>query len=356
MAGNSAGYFGQVLAVEIAGTHQQQVAVGPVFGFQFRKEGFCIGGHPKAGCGEAFRHHFRGDGFQFFVFYGMWVEIDVRFVGFVHGVVVVGEELLFQGAEGVEFHAGYESPAGEVAFDGPGGGLQLGGGVGEIPENSGSAVFRQHLQSPGRAGKRAYGPIKEIIADSQCAANRQGCRDVLEVVFPENPQGHPFIAENQTGLLLADFCRVGFIGRAGDVALCGGDVPEVRIAFKIEKASSRFDELCEPAELFHIVVKSGKDVDMVPGNTAQHPDMGMVEVKFGSPVFGGGEVLIPLEDGDAGVIAEADHGVESFELGAHHVVESHAAFAEDMHDHGGDGGFAVAAADDHAGFVARLLV
>ncbi len=285
----------------------------------------------------------------------MRVEIDVSLVGCVHGMAVMGEELLFQGAEGVEFHAGDKSPAGEVAFNGPGGSLQLGGGVGEIAENGGGAVFRQYLQSPGRAGKGAHGPVKEVVTHSQGAANRQGCRDILEVVLPENLQGHPFIAINQTGLLLADFCRVGLVGRAGDVALCCGDLPEMRVPSKIEKASPRFDELREPAELFHIVIKGGEDVDMVPGDTTQHPDMGMVKVKFGPPVIWGREVLVPFKDGDAGVVAQTDHGVESFDLGSHHVVEGHAAFAQDVHDHGGDGGFAMAAADNHADFFACLL-
>ena len=82
----------------------------------------------------------------------------------------------------------------------------------------------------------------------------------------------------------------------------------------------------------------------------------MIEVEFGAAVDGRGEIFVALDDHDPGRLAEANHDVEAFQLRPHHVVGLDAAMAQHMEYHRRGCGLAVAAADDDAELVFRLLV
>lgn len=108
--------------------------------------------------------------------------------------------------------------------------------------------------------------------------------------------------------------------------------------------------------MLHVVFEGGEDVHVVPRDAGEDGDVGVVVVELRAPVDGGGEVFVAFEDGYFAGVAEVYHGVETFEQGACHVVELDAAVFEDVHNHGGGGGFAVAPADDDAAFVFGLFV
>ena len=95
---------------------------------------------------------------------------------------------------------------------------------------------------------------------------------------------------------------------------------------------------------------------MVPGDPAEQGDVGLVQVELRAQVDRRGEVFIALDDHHGRFVREPDHHIETFKLGADHVVAVHPGLLQHMEDHGRDGGFAVAPADHDAFLVFRLFV
>lgn len=286
------------------------------------------------------------------------IEIDDGFVSGVHGMGVLGQESRVEAAEGVQFHAGDEPAGGVLLFDGADGGLQFGGGVGEVEEDGGLPVFGYFLEPFGGTVVSGDAAEEVGVGDAQFPAGEVGGGDVLEVVLSEHAERHLLALHGgEAGDALFDRVGESVVGELFHRGCrAGKDVADVFVAVVVDEAAAGGDFLEVEGKLFHVVVEGGEYVHVVPRDAGENGNVGVVVVEFGTPVDGRGEVFVAFEDGDAALLAEAYHGVEAFQEGARHVVERDAAGLQDVHDHGGGGRFAVAAPDDDAPFVFGLFV
>ncbi len=129
----------------------------------------------------------------------------------------------------------------------------------------------------------------------------------------------------------------------------------LRVFLIVGKTAPVHNALDEDLELLPVVFKGGENIDMIPGNPAYQGNIRLIQVKFWPAVYGRGKVLIPFEDDKITLFCKPHHTVESFELCPNHVIYGPFKIVHNMQYHGRYGGFTVAPADHHPGFVFGLL-
>ena len=128
------------------------------------------------------------------------------------------------------------------------------------------------------------------------------------------------------------------------------------VVVAINETSVGRNHIGENLELLDVDVKGREHIDMVPGNTADDTHIGLVEVEFRSAVNGGGQVFVAFDDHDFRAFAEFYHDFKTGQLGTNHVVAIDTILLQHMDNHGGDGGFAVAATHHDTALVLALLI
>ena len=148
------------------------------------------------------------------------------------------------------------------------------------------------------------------------------------------------------------------VGQEGDVATDRGrgNISKILVRRTVNERAAGLDTLGELAELTDVGVERREDVDMVPSDACQDSNIRVIVKEFRAAVSRGGQVFVAFEDSHLGGLAKADHSLEALDLSADHIVEVHAALAEDVHNHSRRRRLAVATAYDDTLLVGRLFV
>src|SRR5205807_1077874 len=100
---------------------------------------------------------------------------------------------------------------------------------------------------------------------------------------------------------------------------------------------------------------SRKYIYMVPGDSIDKGNMGLIPHEFGPSVNGGAQVFVAFYDykrsiGQLHAVFKARNG------GTNCIIKFKALFMKGVHDHGGYRGFTMAARNYHSFFVPALLI
>lgn len=311
-----------------------------------------IGKDVEAGVVEFFFDQFLFEEGHFFELECFAVIKNHRQVGLVHRVLVLGKEVAVEAAEGVQFHHSYEGAGRILLFQGVDSGAEFGGGVSEVFINKCVIVAAEQLEAVSSAFEGGNGFVELTMGDAELSADLVGAGNVLEVVFAEHFEGVMAGRGGENGSVLLDVVWVSVVGGSADVFfIIPEDVFQLLVAGKPGDEPSGLYAVGEFAELVDVAIVLGKDVDVVPSNAGEESEVGVVIHKLGFGVDGRSEIFVAFEDDERGGFGDADAGVEAFHLCSHHVIEIISVFFQHVHDHGGDGGFAMAAGNDDALFV-----
>ena len=187
--------------------------------------------------------------------------------------------------------------------------------------------------------------------------NPLGSCQVLQIVFSKNLEGHPTDGRIQISGSVFDFVFGGSVGILFDCVLAFSyHVVDCCVFFVVNKDAAVGQRVNKNPELFFVIFKSRKDIDVVPRDSADQCDVGFVQVKLGPPVNWRGQVFVSFQYDEFVVSSQMHHGFKTFQLRAHHIVCCHLVVVEYVKHHGSNGCFSVRPADDHTCFVFGLLV
>src|SRR5258707_3321580 len=121
---------------------------------------------------------------------------------------------------------------------------------------------------------------------------------------------------------------------------------EDRVCLVIDQHSALLYLVDKDPELLQVYLKCGKNVDMIPGDACNNGNMREEKVKFWPLFQGAGRIFVPLAYDDRGLCNVYRLG-KALQPGSYQVIEVPAGAFEDIHDHGGGGSLAMAAADHY---------
>ena len=152
----------------------------------------------------------------------------------------------------------------------------------EILEDHALCIASDPLQAFGRSVEARDRGIELRITDAQQVADMARAFHVLQVVLPEDLQGHIAQVRLQHGGAVVD-AVLGYpvtdalrphLRRFGYPAHLG-------IFAAIDQLATRLDHIDEQTELVHIALEGLEHVDVVPSDAADQCDVRSVEVEFG---------------------------------------------------------------------------
>ena len=228
--------------------------------------------------------------------------------------------------------------------------------MGKIEEHRRPVPFRHLLQPLGSSLIRGNALQERFVAHSRLPAGKPCGRNILQIVLPEHPDGRLPLEREASPSVLRPVGECAVRQPLHPFRRMRRHCPHMLIPLVINQRTAWLDALHESRKLLHIVLEGGEHIHMVPSNARQHGNVRMVVMELRAAVDGRGEVLVPLEHGDAALLAQSHHRVESCHLRPHHVIECHPARPEHMHNHRCRRRLPVAASHHDAPFPARLLV
>ena len=288
----------------------------------------------------------------------MLAVVNKGHIGAIHSAGILFEKFGGEAAEGVQLHAGYEPSGGVLLLHGGNGGAELGGSVSEVFVDGVAGGLTDQLEAFAGAVEGLDGKVELLVGDAQAIAGIACCGEVQQVVSAENFQWHSFTIVGEVGSAVFHSMEGHVVGLLGNVgtAVFQCHVAHLGVVVAIDEPATGLYQVDKLGKLVLVYLKSGEDVNVVPLDAGHNGHMGLVEVKLGAAVDRRSEVFVPFDHHHLRGVAEAHHHLKTFQLRTYHIVGLDAAVLQHMQNHGRGGGLAVAAANDYAGLVLRLLV
>ena len=106
-----------------------------------------------------------------------------------------------------------------------------------------------------------------------------------------------------------------------------------RVVAVVNQTAAFFYCIYKNSELLKITIKCRENIDVVPPYSADYCDMRMIFMELRHSVDRRSKIFVALDDHIFSGLAEANHHVETFELGSNHEIGLDAGLFHHMQNH-----------------------
>ena len=222
----------------------------------------------------------------------------------------------------MQFQTSHQGSVWVLFFHGFGGGGHFAWRMCEILVGHFSFSFGNFFQAFGCAFETGDGFIKISFVNSHILANPFGSGQIIQIVRAKYLDWHQTFRCFQKRDTLFHFVFWSNIRHFPNwICRCFGHTFYFGIFFVVNQNSAIGDFLDENFKLVYIVFIRWKNIDVVPGNSRNQGNVGLIQMEFWSSVYWRRQIFVAFENHKIIFFGQMYHRLEAFELRTHHIID-----------------------------------